>query len=117
MALDSALALAANDFEGNVAVPVDELVHRLQPEVHGHRQVLYERLELARPHPLEVLVPLLAILAVGLVLDDPALDRVRDALGGQTQLQPRPERDVAAFDHSADYRDVGRNRVLTDFDR
>src|ERR1700730_3836664 len=112
MALDSALALAANDFEGNVAVPVDELVNRHQPEVAGTRQVLYERLELGRPHPLQILVPLLAILAVGLVLDDPALDRVRDALGRQSQLQPRAERDVAAFEHSADVWDVGRNRVL-----
>ena len=36
------------DFERDVAVPVDERVHRLQPEVDGHREILDERLQ-ARP--------------------------------------------------------------------
>src|SRR6476469_8821975 len=82
-----ALALAANDFEWDVAVPVDELVHRLQSEIDRHRQILDDRLGLAGADTREVLVPVLAVVAVGLILADPALDRVGYALGRQPQLQ------------------------------
>src|SRR5205085_11593153 len=50
IALHSALALAAFHLEGRVAVPVDELVHRLQVEVDRQRQVLDDLLELGRTH-------------------------------------------------------------------
>src|SRR6185312_15274841 len=89
--LDGALALATDHFERHVPVPVDELVHRLQTEVGRHREVLDEPLELARPDPLDEVVPLLAVLAVLLVVTDPALDRVRHALGRQAQLQAGAE--------------------------
>src|SRR3982074_2339207 len=101
-ALDGALALAADHFEGHVAFPVDELVHRLQPEVDGQREILHQRLELAGADPLDVVVPLLALVAVALVEADPAFDRVRNALGRQAQLQARAELDLAAFPHAAD---------------
>src|ERR1035437_3080464 len=112
-----ALALAADHFERDIAVPVDERVHRLQPEVDGHRQILDDPLELARADALGEVVPLLALLAVGLVVADPALDRVRHPLGGQAQLQPRAEPHLAAFEHAADMGYVGGDRVLADFDR
>ena len=59
----------------------------------------------------------LALLAVGLVVADPALDRVGHALGGQAQLQARAELDLAAFEDAADVGDVGGDRVLADLDR
>src|SRR4029077_6719303 len=90
---------------------------RLQPEIDGHRQILDQRLQLRRADAGDVLVPLLAVLAVGLVLADPALDRVRHALGRQAQLQARAELDLAAFEHAADMGYVSRDRVLADFDR
>ena len=39
MRLDRALALAADDLEGDVAVPVDEAVHRLEAELDRQREV------------------------------------------------------------------------------
>src|SRR5271154_1094309 len=112
-----ALALAANYLERSASVPVDELAHRLQPEVHGQRQVLHERLQLARPHALDERVPFLALLAVALVVADPALDRIWNALCRQAQLQARAELDVPAFEYAAHVGDVRGDRVLADFDR
>src|ERR1035437_8769966 len=112
-----ALALSADDFEGNVPVPVDELVHGLQTEVGGKREILYQCFQLARAHARQEGVPLLALLAAGLVVRDPALDRVGDALGGQPQLQARAECDLAAFEDAAQVGDVGGDRVLAHLDR
>src|SRR5262249_14157550 len=95
MQLDGALALAAADFERHVPVPVDELVHRLEAEVDREREVLYKRLELAGADARCEVVPLLARLAVGLVVANPALDRVGDPLRREAQLQARPEFDLA----------------------
>src|SRR3954464_6867711 len=114
MRSDRALALAPDDLERHVAVPVDELVHRLQAELDGHREVAHGVLELLGADARGVGVEDLALLALGLVLADPALDGLGHALGGQAHLQTRPVDDLAAFVITADVRDVGRDRVLAD---
>ena len=62
-------------------------------------------------------VELLAVLALGLVHAQPALDRVRHALGRQAHLQPGAVEHLAALVVAADVGDVGRDRVLADLDR
>src|SRR3954452_20284923 len=65
---DRALALAADDLERHLAVPVDELAHRLQAELDRHGEVADGLLEVRRPHALRVGVEDLTILAAGLVV-------------------------------------------------
>ena len=74
-------------WKGDVAVPVDEGVHRLQAEVHRQRELLDEAFQLGRADALHELAPLLALVAGRLVVADPALDRLGHALGRQAQLQ------------------------------
>src|SRR4051794_11795402 len=114
---DRALALAADHLEGHLALPVDEVVHRLQAELHGHGEVADRVLELLRPDAGGPRVEHLAVLALGLVLADPALDGVRHALGRQADLQAGSVDDLAALVVAADVRHVGRDRVLADLDR
>ena len=80
-ASDRALALAALDLERDLLGPVDELVHRLEAELDGHGEIADRVLELLRADALGEGVEPLALLALGLVLADPALDGLRDALG------------------------------------
>src|SRR4029453_9393237 len=86
---DCALALAPDDLERDLAVPVDERLHRLEIELGGHGEVGDDVLELGLADALGERVELLALLALGLVVADPALERVRDALGRQAHLEPR----------------------------
>src|SRR6185312_10034853 len=90
-----ALALSTYHLEGDVAVPVDEVVHRLQAELDRQRELLDEPFELRGTDALDERDPLLAVLARGLVVAQPALHRVGDALRRQTQLQALAEPDVA----------------------
>src|SRR4051794_19473260 len=117
IASDRALALAALHHEGHLALPVDELAHRLQPELDGHGEVADRVLEVLGPDARGVGVEHLAVLALVLVGADPALDRLGHALGGQAHLQPGPVDDLAAFVVAADVGDVGGDRVLADLDR
>src|SRR3954471_11407675 len=86
---DRALALAANDLVRLVPLPVDEVLHVLEVELDRQRQVLGARLELGVADPLDEVVELLAVAPLGLVVADPALDRLGHALGGQAHLEPR----------------------------
>src|SRR6516225_6518227 len=115
--LHRALALAPDDFKRSVAVPVDEFVHRLQGEVDRQREVLDDPLELGRADALGERPPRLAVPAGGLVVADPAFDRLRHALGWKAQLQPLSEGHLGAFIYPADVGDVGGDRMLADFDR
>src|SRR5918994_3143995 len=63
-----ALALAADDLERHLALPVDEVVHRLQAELHGHGQVADLVLERRRADALGVGVEHLAVGPLRLVL-------------------------------------------------
>ena len=56
-----------DDLEGHLAVPVDELVHRLQPELDRHGEVAHRVLERLRADARGVGVERLAVLALGLV--------------------------------------------------
>src|SRR5919206_3326304 len=114
---DRALALAADHLERHLALPVDELVHRLETELGGERQVADEILEVLGPDPRDVGVEDLAVLALGLVGPDPALDGVRHALRGEAHLQPLAVDDLAALVVATDVRDVGGDRPLAGLDR
>ena len=59
----------------------------------------------------------LAVVALGLVEAQPALDGLGHALGGQADLQARAVDDLAVLVVAADVGDVGRDRVLADLDR
>src|SRR3954451_24143317 len=96
MALYGALALAAHDLVRLVALPVDEVLHVLEVELDRQREVLRARLELGHAHPRHEGVELLALVAVGLVVAQPALYRLRHALRRQTHLEPRAHHHVAA---------------------
>src|SRR3954471_7232759 len=84
---DRALALAADHLERHLAVPVDEVVHRLQAELHGHGEVTDGVLERSGADAGGVGVEDLALLALGLVLAQPALDGLGHPLGGEAHLQ------------------------------
>src|SRR4051794_29396414 len=84
--LDGAFALAAHDLVRLVALPVDEVLHVLEVEFDRQREVLRARLELDHADASDERVELLALVALGLVVADPALDRLRHALGRQTHL-------------------------------
>src|SRR5260370_29087510 len=90
MSLDGALALATDHFERHVAVPVDELAHRLQAEINRHRQLLYLRFDLSRSDALYERPPRLTLLPAGLIVADPALHRLPYPPPGHAQPQPRP---------------------------
>src|SRR3954454_2065222 len=97
IALDGALALAADDLEGLMPVPVDEVVHGLEAELHRERQLLdlgHEALLAdAAGEGVELLVPL----ALRLVHPQPALHRLGDPLGGQPHLEARAVDHLAAL--------------------
>src|SRR5205823_12128540 len=116
-ALDGALPLTAFDLERGAAAPVYEFVHRLQAKIDRQREILDHALELARANALGKRGKALPVCALRLVVAQPALDRLRHALGGQAQLQARTERDRPAFVVAAHVRDVGGDRVLAHFDR
>src|SRR3954463_8533849 len=99
---DRALALAAHHLVWLVALPVDEELHVLEVEVHRQREVASALLELLHAHALHERVELLAILTVGLVEADPALDRLRHALRRQPHLQPRAHHDLAVLEVAAE---------------
>ena len=80
-ALDRALALAALDLVGAGAVPVDELLHRLEAELGRQGQVLDLCFEALGADPLGEGVELLALVALGLVEAHPALDRLGHPFG------------------------------------
>ena len=69
------------------------------------------------PIALDEVVELLAVVALGLVQAQPALDRVRDALGGQARLQPVAVDDLAALVVAAEVGDVGGHRSPADLER
>src|SRR5438309_10968078 len=115
-ASDRALALAADDLEGDVLPPVHEQVHVLEAELRGHREVLDALLEGAGADAGGEGVELLAVLALRLVEADPALDGVGDALGRQAHLQARAVDHLAALVVAADVRDRGRDRLAADLD-
>src|SRR5438067_679599 len=117
VALDGALALAANDLKGGVLCPVDEEAHVLEVELHRHRQIFDLRFEIGGTDPCDEGVEFLAVAALCLVETDPALHGFRDALGRQARLQPLPVAHVTALIRAADVRYVGRNRVLAHLDR
>src|ERR671920_76654 len=72
---------AAHDLERDVLRPVDEVLHRLQPELDRHREVAHQLLEGRRPDALgEGVEDLALVVALGLVEADPALDGLRHAL-------------------------------------
>src|SRR6476660_1300773 len=81
--LNRALPLAALHLVRARAVPVDELLHRLEAELGRQGQVLDLRFEALGPDPLGEGIELLALVALGLVQPYPALDRLRDAFGRQ----------------------------------
>src|SRR4051812_2341853 len=91
---DRAFALAADHLERHLALPVDEVLHRLQAELHGHGEIPDRVLERLRADARGVGVEALAVLALGLVLADPALDGVRHALGREAHLQAGPVDDL-----------------------
>src|SRR5258708_15692964 len=91
MSLDGALALATDHFERHVAVPVDELTHRLQAEINRHRQLLYLRFDLSRSDALYERPPRLALLPAGLIVADPPRPPHRDAPFWEAPPQPRAE--------------------------
>src|SRR5215212_7681504 len=99
---DRALALAADHLEGHLALPVDELVHRLQAELDGHGEIAHGVLEALGADAHGVRVEDLAVLTLGLVDADPPLDGLRHALGRETDLQPRPVHDLARLVVAAD---------------
>src|SRR3712207_9039873 len=76
---DRALALTPDDLERRVPLPVDEVVHGLERELDGHREVLDLGLEAPGADALGERVELLAVLALGLVEPQPALDGVGHA--------------------------------------
>src|SRR5215204_6790599 len=80
---DRALTLPALDLVRTGAVPVDELLHRLEAELGGQGQLLDDLFEALGADPIGEGVERLALLALGLVEADPALDGLRDAFGGQ----------------------------------
>src|SRR2546421_4723683 len=86
---DRALSLAADDFEGHVAVPVDEFVHRLQSKIDGHREILDKSLELTGADPLCELGEGLIVVASRLVVADPTGDRLRHPPGRRGEHLPR----------------------------
>src|SRR2546421_5063345 len=85
-ALDGALPFAAHDLVRLVPAPVDEVLHRLDAELEGQREVLGARLELGGAHSRDKRVELLAVLARLLVVAQPALHGLRHALGRQPHL-------------------------------
>ena len=100
-----------------VALPVDEEVHVLEVELHRQRQILDLLGEARRADALDEGVELLALVALGLVVAQPALDGVGHALGGQARLQPRAHHHLAAVVVAADVRDVRRHGLVADLDR
>src|SRR5215211_2994897 len=112
-----AFSLAALDLVGVGAGPVDELVEGLKTEFDRHRQVLDLRLEAIRARTLDEGVEGLALVALGLVEAQPALDRVGHALGGQARLQAVAVKDLAALVVTAEVGDVGGDLALADLQR
>src|SRR5262245_58689031 len=100
--LDRALPLAALEFVGAGPVPIDELLHGLQGEIGWQRQIFHDRFESLGAAALDEGVELLAVLALGLVETDPALDRLGDALGRQPRFEPLAEDHLAALEVAAD---------------
>src|SRR4051812_28153503 len=117
-ALDRALALSALHDERLVAIPVEEHVHGVEPELDRHREVALDLfLEADGPDPFCVGLERLALVALGLVHPDPALDGLGHPLGRQPDLQARAVGDLALLVDAADVCHVGRDRVLADLDR
>src|SRR5207253_6191207 len=108
---------APDHLERLVATPVDEVVHVLEAELDRQREVADHVLEVLLAAAGDEGVELLALVAIGLVVADPALDRVGDALGGQADLEAGAVYDLAALVVAAEMDDVGRDRVLADLDR
>jgi len=65
------------------------VLERLEVELDGQGDALRGLLERTRADAVEEVVERLAFVALRLVELDPRLDGVRDALGGQADLQPR----------------------------
>src|SRR3954451_5221714 len=114
---DGALAFTADDLVRLVPLPVDEVLHVLEVELDGQRQVLGARLELGVPDPLDERVELLAVGPLGLVVADPALDRLRHALRGQAHLEPRAHDHLAALEVAAEVAHVRRQVAVADLHR
>src|SRR3954451_11768955 len=114
---DGALALATDDLEGLVAIPVDEVVERLETELHGERQLLDLVHEALLADAGGEGVELLVALALGLVHAQPALHGLGDPLGRQAHLEARAVDDLAALVLAADVGDVGRHGLVADLDR
>src|SRR5215211_1706918 len=115
--LDRALALAALDLVGLGAAPVDEVEQILGVELDRQLQVGDQLLELLGSGAVGEGVEVLAVVPLLLVVADPALARIGNALCGEPRLQPVTEGDVAALEAAGDMRDVGGNRLLADLDR
>src|SRR3954451_6483569 len=112
-----ALALATDDLERLVTVPVDEVVHGLEAELHGERQLLDLGHEAFLADAGGEGVELLALLALGLVHPQPALHRLGDPLGGQAHLEARAVDHLAALVLAADVGHVGGDGLVADFYR
>src|SRR6476646_8275677 len=116
-ALDRALPLSPHYLVRARSVPVDELFHRLQAELGGQGQLLDRCFERLGTYPLDEGVELLALVAVGLVEVDPALDGLGDAFRRQAGFEPGAEDDLAALEVAADVRDVGGHLATADLQR
>src|SRR5207302_9470409 len=73
--------------------------------------------ERLRAHPVDEIVEGLALLALRLVQTDPALDGLRNALGGEAHLHALPVGHHAALVAAADLRDVVGDLPIADLYR
>src|SRR4051812_41530600 len=112
-----ALALATHDLVRLVALPVDEVLHVLEVEFDRQREILRARLELGHADPLHERVELLALVPLGLVVAQPALDRLGHALRGKPHLEPRAHHHVAAVVVAGEVADVGGQVPVADLHR
>src|SRR5215218_3220271 len=112
-----ALALAADDLERLVAVPVDELVQCLEVELRREGELLDLVHEPLLADPRRERVELLARLTLVLVHAQPAFHRLGDALGRQPDLEPGAVGHLTALVLTADVGDVGGDSLAASLDR
>src|SRR3954469_4895608 len=115
--LDRALSFAALDLVRVGPVPVDEVLEVVEVELHRQRELLRGLRERLGTDAVDEGVERLAVLALGLVEPDPALDRLGHALGRQPHLHPLAVGELAALVAAADGRDVGRDRAIAELYR
>src|SRR5262249_20257412 len=113
--LDRALPLAALDLVRAGAVPVYELLHRLEAELGRQGEVLNDSFEALSAGPLSEGIELLALGPIRLIKPQPTLDRLGDSLGRKARLQSLSEYTLAALEIPANVRNVGGHLAIANF--